>query len=180
MRISATGKAEQAAGAARPDAGFTLLELLIVMAIVATLATMMVLQFRPPGAAGPEGTLRDLAHLIGIAGDEAIFNRRDFALDFSPEGVSLLVYNARDEAWGPVTAPATLAAEIPFGRMKPELVIEGRNAMISESREPSPDAFVLSSGETTPLTLSLSDGRATAKLSVDPYGKVQLGDPEPR
>lgn len=168
------------AGAARSDAGFTLLELLIVMAIVATLATMMVLQFRPPGAAGPEGTLRDLAHLIGIAGDEAIFNRRDFALDFSPAGVRLLVYDPREEAWAPVTDPPTLTQEIRFGQMKPELVLEGRNAMLSESREPSPDAFVLSSGETTPLSLSLGDGRATAKLSVDPYGKVQLGDPEAR
>jgi hypothetical protein len=64
--------------------------------------------------------------------------------------------------------------------MRPVLVLEGRNAMLSESRDPSPDAFVLSSGETTPLHLTLSDGRATASLTMDPYGRVQMGDPDAR
>jgi hypothetical protein len=154
--------------------------MLIVVAIIATLSTMAVLQFRPSGSGGPEGTLRDLAKLIVTAGDEAMFNRRDFALDFSPGGVRLLAYDPREESWGPVTAPPTLTQALDFGAMQPVLVIEGRNAMLSESREPSPDAFVLSSGETTPLQLTLGDGRATASLTMDPYGRVEVGDPDAR
>lgn len=181
MRISATGPIDRpvpACGAA----GFTLVEMLVVVAIVAVLASAMVLQLRPPDRITPASVVAELRRLIAAASDEAIFNGREFSLSFSRAGAVVLALDLADRTWARATSPDSIAAEVPFGNLVPTLAIEGRNVVLrAAGADLRPDAFLLSSGETTPFRLQVAaDARsAPAELSLDPYGRVTLRSGRP-
>ena len=183
MRISATGFSK-ARAKAPPDreAGFTLIEILVVVTIVAIVTGAVVLQVRLPAVADPQSVRVAVAGKIKAALDEAMFNGRNLAFNFSRTGIEMLAYDDTAGSWSALREPNTLAGTISFEHVAPTIEIEGRRISLpATADETKPDAFILSSGETTPFRLLLAAadaprGSPVLELDVDPYGRVATPD----
>lgn len=176
MPTSATGT-EPPGRRGTSEGGFTLFEILVVVAIIAIVATAAVLQVRPRQAEDPAATVRALAGMFEMVKDEAIFSHREFGIEFAHDGVRVYELGG-DSEWHAVREPDRLADGLAFLALRAELEIEERVVVLRPSGGSSePQAFILSSGETTPLRLRLAtaSGGRNAMLSLDPFGRIEIG-----
>ena len=151
--------------------GFTLWELLIVVAIVAITLSMM--QFSM-GLGGENRDLKrvgkDLGKLFHLLNQEAVFENRNYAISVQENGFIVLEFDGG--AW-------TTAGDSFFTRIKmaesqsSELIIEDKVIDISKKTEPDPHILILSSGEMTPFEWRIRPIVSQAcrlKQSVSRYG----------
>ena len=166
------------AGAAARQAGFTLFEILVVVAIIAIATGAVLLQVRLPPAGDPQTVRQSVARLMQSGLDEAIFNGRELALSFSRADIAVLERDDADGTWAPVSKPEVLATPISLAHVVPRVVMEGRQISLPPTNSGTkPDAFILSSGETTPFRLLIGSpdkGGPVVELDVDAYGRVTL------
>jgi type II secretion system protein H len=159
--------------------GFTLWELLIVVAIVAITVSMM--QFSM-GLGDDHRELKrvgkDLGKLVHLLNQEAVFESRNYAISVQEKGFIVLEYDG--SAWQP-------AAESFFTRFKmaetqvSELIIEDKVIDISKKPKPDPHILILSSGEMTPFEWHIRDeySHSGIVLEGNMLGGVLMTGPEP-
>ena len=159
--------------------GFTLWELLIVVAIVAITLSMM--QFSM-GLGGENRELKrvgkDLGKLFHLLNQEAVFENRNYAISVQENGFLVLEYDGG--AWTP-------AGESFFTRIKmaesqsSRLIIEDKVIDISKKTQPDPHILILSSGEMTPFEWSIRDqySKYGIVLQGNIVGGVLMTGPEP-
>jgi general secretion pathway protein H len=150
--------------ARRTAAGFTLLELLVVMVIIGIMAAMMTLSV---GVATQEGTaeqeINRLENLVRLASEDAVMNGRELGLTFYETEYEFSAYD-------PETGWLPLAEEEPFEvhRFPPESVvdlqIEGRLVRLALERPDRPQR----NQEGTAETSDEEDMTAAADDSVPP------------
>lgn len=147
-------------------AGFTLLELMVVMVLIGIIFSFAVLSMRGDDVAElMDREVRRLETLLMLANDEAIVRGEEYGVRFAEDGYEFMVL--AQEGWQTpedgllkaYTLPAdirvrlTLEEERPDEREKPQ----------ERDAEPSPQVLILSSGEMTPFTATfdsvLSDYR---------------------
>ena len=152
--------------------GFTLIEILVVLALIALLTGMAVLS---TGVAGSPVTreARRLAATLALAVDESRLQGRVLGLRLDSEGYSYLelVPGEPDAgsglrfAWSPLTQRGALAPRTWPAPLGLELTINGRPASTSVSnRASAPQVVLLPEGECTPFSLRLSDLREAGVL----------------
>ena len=166
--------------------GFTLLELLVVLAIIGVLVTFAVLSVdvRREGVDDVRGVAEQLRERIRLASEEALFGQREYAVDVEPDAVRFLRYEA-DLGWRPVSGDQGLEPLSIGQDLQVNLHIEGRKIVLRMRRDDEPyrpEIFILSSGEMTPFEWRLSDERVQAMLTATPLGVLDLrfgaaGDP---
>ena len=159
--------------------GFTLWELLIVVAIVAITLSMM--QFSM-GLGGENRELqrvgKDLGKLFHLLNQEAVFESRNYAISVQEKGFIVLEFDG--SAWTPTD-------ESFFARIKmaesqsSELIIEDLVIDISTKDEPDPHILILSSGEMTPFEWRIRDQYSEngIVLQGNMVGDVLMTGPEP-
>ena len=164
--------------AGRAARGFTLVELLVVLALVALLTGLAVLS---AGTTGSPVTreARRLAASLQLAADESRLQGRVLGLRFGNDGYSyfeLIMEEPEDDAptsyaWrllgpGGVFAPRTWPASLQF-----ELRINGRLVAPHLTERPSPPQVVLfPEGDFIPFSLRFDDARgagATVRFGSD-------------
>jgi general secretion pathway protein H len=168
MLISATGISNKTrptgisgrASRSNPNAhGFSLLDLLVVIVIIAILFTFTTLAIR---GTTPEELLQTeaqrLDQLLQLALEEAILRGMEYGLEFTPNSYRFLLF--AENSWQPLETDKLLRERQLPEDMEFELEIEQIDVLIDKAQSEDdedkenerfrPQVFLLSSGEITP------------------------------
>lgn len=171
--------------------GFTLLELIIAIALIGLAVTMVTLSMGGIGDPRPAEDARALADRIALVLEESAFTGRVLGLrlrdDPAREGDErlefvelMLVEGEREPRWQLADPRDRLLAPVALGeRLTVMLEVEAQPA---DGRDDDPEVLLLPDGELTPfeLTLGPRTGAApSATLTGDAAGALTLGPIEP-
>lgn len=157
----------------RPDLGFTLLELLVVMVIIGVLATLVSLTVSGRAVDDRmQAESRRLEQLLQLASDEAQAKGLEFGFRVTQTGIEFLLPDGLSGQWSVVEEGLFRPREIPQpfglelrvdGRLQKPAPIEDPEARTSndgrlalnEDTATEPQVLILSSGEVTAFTLDV-------------------------
>ena len=158
--------------------GFTLLELLVVILIIGIIVSFASLSIGQHASQ----TLRDEAErihsLLRLAGEEAVLQSRELALQFNPHGYLFVTLDGAD--WVPVEDDRLFRERELPDDLSLHLSLEGVVADLYDSENP-PRILVLSSGEMTSFALEIANlegesytlqGDFTGKLTLSKSGEA--------
>ncbi len=190
MRISGTGKLSKARG-------FTLIEILVVIVIVATIVSMAVLSM---GVAGEDEELdterRRLAALMETIQDEATLQGREFGIEFMTSAYRFVEYDALGRRWAEVpyddlyrqrTLPEGLEFELYIDEKRvpletnPKKIDDPDEQPLSAGAQIyTPHVFVFASGQGTVFELRLWRPQTDAErvLTGDVLGQIRFAEDE--
>ena len=181
----------------RFEGGFTLVEILVVIFIIATVLSIGMLSF---GILGDDRELQTEAKrfvaLSEVAQDEAFMQGREFGIEFRSAGYRFVEYDAQTGLWAEVPGDETLRLRsLPEGN-ELELYLEGKRILLDDDPAPfedpnkntsaasevaySPHLMIFSSGDATPYELHLvrrGDDRRII-LEGNALGEIEFVDPE--
>jgi general secretion pathway protein H len=176
MPTSATGTSRSAALPAA-QAGFTLLELLVVVAIIGLLAQAVTLSLGTLGNDREiEQETRRLGSVIDLLHEEALMQSRDYGLMLTETGYRFYAFDYATAQWFVPPGDRLLEPHRLPPQLSLTLELDGRNVPLlpdfeaQDIENPEPQVMVLASGEVTPFTVEMtrrgSEGRfeLTAKL----------------
>jgi general secretion pathway protein H len=151
--------------------GFTLIEVLVTVVIVAVLASVLVLSI---GVGGREQALqRETERLqarIAYACERAELTGREIGLHLRATGYRFSTLFG--ELWKPIEDdPALKAATLPTGAS----LVAGEEALADDFAE-SPQFICFASGETTPMAIGIEAGAQDTRWRIDVAfdGRIQL------
>lgn len=179
MPTSGIGISTEPDGHRSGIAGFSLLELLVVVTIIAILAGAAVLSL------GTLGTDREiqreaerLQSVIDLLTEEAVLESRDYGLLFTAAGYEFYVYDYQSLTWLPPAGDRLLSPHELVTPIKLALDLEDREVTlaqdidtVSRAQEPEPQVVVYASGEVTPFAAGfyrdLTGGRFILDVEFD-------------
>lgn len=173
MRTSATGRRNSC----RRASGFTLLEILVVLVIIATMAGLLVFSFHDSAERKLQREADTLAALLNAVVDEAVMRGVELGLVIDGDGYRFVFFDAEKKQWQP--SPERSLARHDFEQSYTiEFALDGEHldertlarvklfAGRGEEDRLRPSLLILSSGEITPFTLT---------LGIDEDHKISLG-----
>lgn len=153
--------------------GFTLIEILVVVVIIATIVGTVVLSMGLVGDDRELETERNrLASLIDVAQDEAMMQGREFGLEFMRSSYRFVEFDPLTFQWAEVPYDELFRLRyLPEG-MEFDLYVEDKRIVLdldpqqfsdpeekadmnSDDNDYAPHVFVFSSGESTPFEIHL-------------------------
>lgn len=162
----------------RVNAGFTLVELLVVMLIVAMISGVVVLNMPPP--AGNEKSEADVfAARLDAAAEMAVMTGSMIGLELDPGGYVYYRYNRgvwaamSDRTLSSGTFSPDLAVE--FTLTDPAKKNETEETEPLDEEAPAPAVFFAPTGETTPLEADFKSRRGNVTVTLDAAGNVTMG-----
>nr|VFJ54772.1 MAG: general secretion pathway protein H [Candidatus Kentron sp. FW] len=153
------------------NAGFTLLELVVVIAIVGIAGTMAIMSFDFGGSNNVRVEAKRLVSLVRLAIDESIIQGSDMGLEFTPDGYRFLRFEYDDQGirnWRvleteSVLRPRTLPEIVVLTPIDPDSGAGVQIPTLEDNDASQPQIVFLSSGEITPFQLSASNGGGEGK-----------------
>jgi general secretion pathway protein H len=163
MPISATGTWT---GRRARGAGFTLLELLIVLFIVGLLAGLVVLS---SSSGGLERRLQDeasrLASLLELASENSVLTGRELAASFQEGGYAFFFFQGND--WQPLEAGELFRPRQLDAGLELILIVEKTEIDLSErTAQVEPHIIMYSSGDVSPFGLTLGHVQVPARYEI--------------
>jgi type II secretion system protein H len=146
-----------------PTRGFTLIEILVVCAIVAILATLVMLRLEHSDASRLNDAAEDLTRRLEAARDEAVISGKSIAFSSDGNGYQFWLADTDRNAWIPLPASETMAA----GRFASGIVLS--SLRINGSARPLGERVVFSPfglGEAFALTLAIGSSRIDVQADV--------------
>lgn len=160
-------------GARRADAGFSLLELLIVVAIIGLLVQAVTLSWR---ALGHDQELEQettrLRGMIDLLHEEALMQSRDYGVMFTETGYRFYVFDHQELEWVLPQTDRLLQAHTLEPRLSLSLTLDGRDVPLERDFESQdidnaePQILLLSSGEVTPFTINMARADVAGRFEL--------------
>jgi general secretion pathway protein H len=165
--------------AARGSAGgFTLIEILVVVAIIAIISAGMILAVSLTGRDRELEKEGDrLEALFKYAREQAELQTRDFGIMFQDDGYEFLTYDVHREAWRDVFEDDALAVrKLPDG-LDFKLKIEGRPTVLTrpkDAKDKTPHLVIFSNGDldSFEVTLERDGGKRSIIVTQNDKGEV--------
>jgi general secretion pathway protein H len=160
--------------------GFSLIEVMVVLFIVSIMSGIGIAnlpRFAQTGDFDLES--RRLKVLLEMAREESVMQALEFGFTPSRTGYAFSVFNEVEQKWAKYELAPFASRQLPES-MKLELDVEDTDFSLStESEAKVPPVLLLSSGETTPFTLTISQGQGLRKsLESDGYSDIDWLDDE--
>ena len=186
MPTSATGTwATRAAGAmapegrsAAPAAGFTLIEILVVVIIIGIISAGMLLSVSLTGRDRELEKESDrLLALFTYAREQAELQTREYGVMFQDDGYEFLTYDVRRATWRSVFEDDALSArKLPDG-LGVKLSVEARPVVLTrpkDATDKTPQVMIFSNGDLTAFaaTFERDGGVRSVTLTQDDKGEV--------
>ena len=149
------------------NTGFSLLELLVVIVIIGIAVSFATLAFGDNQAERMSHKSKQLAALIDLAKEQAMFNSEELGLLFTKDSYTFYkmeVTTNKDKedktVWLPIENDRILSKRTLPDGLKYELYLEGTQVTFAASKlkEVTPHVFILSDGSLSPFELNLTDG----------------------
>ena len=169
----------------RTHSGFTLIEILVVLVIIAIVISFAVLSI---GVTGRDSALDDesrrIEGLLGLLQERAVLEGRDFGLLVEPTTYQFVVFQSRRDRWEKFDEEREFRRrELPQG-LSFELTLDSRVVVLkaqtarikSDAPLTAPQLIVAASGDGTPFKLTLLRAGSTNRASVitDSRGKITV------
>lgn len=157
-----------------PDwsAGFTLIEVLVVVTIAAVLASLVVLRLGNwRSGAEPDEQLTRLAALIEYQCEQALFQARPRGIRLTSEGYDF--WQSTAPGWVPLPDDEVARPRAWRGEVALDLVVEDRGVPL-EREPPAPQLICQPLGELTAFRLEMRAGDLVTALAGEPGGTLAL------
>jgi general secretion pathway protein H len=161
-----------------PPAGFTLIEMLVVVFIIGIIATGVLLSVSITGTDHELQTESErLATLMNYARDEAEIQTRELGLACSANGYAFYAFDPRTALWDNITEDDALRARTLPAGLTLRLNVEGHDIVFKPPNKEDPkkpDIMIFSNGDLSAfeLTVVRDDAVRTVKLAVDDKGHI--------
>ncbi len=156
--------------------GFTLVEILVVVVIMAIVISLAILSVGAPGRDTQlDEESRRIEGLIGLLHERALLEGRDFGLRIEPAAYEFVAYDSIRDRWLPLDQEHEFRRrELPKGVIF-QLELDSQVVVIkpfdrnlaADPAAPGPQLAIAASGEGTPFRLTLLREGTTARASVD-------------
>ena len=149
------------------NSGFSLLEILVVIVIIGIAVSFATLAFGDNQADRMSHKSKQLAALIDLAKEQAIFNSQELGLLFTKDSytfykmdIEINEDNEDETVWLPIEDDRILSKRTLPDGLEYELFLEGVEVAFSASKlkDITPHVFILSDGSLSPFELNLTDG----------------------
>jgi general secretion pathway protein H len=189
MQKSATGLSTEPVSRRGLAPGFSLIELLVVIVILAITASMVVLGMATLKTDDPAETeARRIAALMQFVAEEALVQGRDYGIEFFADGYRFLSWDPDTRLWSVVGDEAALRQRALPPGLELVLAVDGREVVlereerqrVTDAETLAPQVAIFSSGELTPFELFLVTGFASDAwmLQAQLHGELELISPE--
>jgi len=157
--------------------GFTLFELLTVVFIIGIVISFATLSVGEPGKDKVEEEVKRIQQLLIIAGEEAIFNARELALEINKEGYQF-VRLVNGKQWQPIADDKVFRQREFPEDSEIEVLIDDFEVILDDPDKPV-RIFILSSGDVRPFVLKIKhrDEDDFYTLESDGFNKLTLLKP---
>ena len=162
----------------KTNIGFTLIELLVVIFIIAVVVAAATITLGDNQGKRLENKSQQLAALVELAKEHAIFNSEELGIAFTETSYSfysLNFDNQEESKWTKITNDKLLSRRtLPEG-LKFELILEGIKVSFKREENVTPQVFILSDGSVTPFSINVIDETNRAhSLNVTENGEYNL------
>lgn len=165
--------------AAARQRGFSLIEILVVVVIIALMAALMTVAV---GALGGDSEIGDeaerLTDVVAIALEQAELEGRDYGLRLEPGSYEVMIFDGR-RGWTASPGDAWFERHAFPAGLSVALEVEGRRVLLRAADAPEtrlPQVVAFASGDVTPyrITLTRSSSGASAVLSGAADGTIEV------
>lgn len=176
------------------DKGFTLIEILVVVTIIAIVTSVAMLSLSLVGDDRDARTdARRLASLLEVALDESIMQGREFGIELLTGGYRFVEYDRANRQWVEIPFDETLRPRTLSEGVTMDLYIEDQRVILEDEaaeieiededdersdkiRNYVPHVFVFSSGDVTPFEVLMARSATDEPivLSVDAFGQAEI------